>query len=96
MITWEVTANNSGMLSRSNCEKMARASFTTHCDHAARRSGETVTLWRDGARVAEFSGISESARFLAYCLDRADNCDSANARDWWARLAGNVRKSGTM
>jgi len=90
MTEWKVTASVSGLVLVSNWEKLARESFATHCDHAATRSGETVTLWRDGKPVASFDGTGEPARFLAYCLARV------NAGEFWQRLAGSVRKAGTL
>lgn len=70
-------------------EKTARQAFGKQCDLAA-VSGATVTLWHDGEPVAEFSGNSEPGRFLAYCLARV------HLGEFWQRLAGSVRKAGTM
>ena len=92
MSNWTITCSNSGMVHTCKNERLARASFNLHCDHAARRSGETVTLWRDSVRAAEFSGTSLAARFLAHCLERSTLADA----EFWTRLAGVVRKAGTL
>lgn len=34
--------------------------------------------------------------FLAYCEMRRDLTTTPAAREWWARMAGNVRKAATM
>lgn len=93
MNKWNVSISNVGNYNEVS-EKEARREFADGCDSVAaahgRASGETVTLWRDGEPVAEFEGNSEPGRFLAYCLARV------HMGEFWQRLAGSVRKAGTL
>ena len=72
-------------------QKDARREFAALCDHAARHAMPgTVRLWYKENVKAEFDCTGEPAKFLAYCLARV------HLDEFWQRLAGSVRKAGTM
>ncbi len=88
---WEVRVG--GVLVHGNTiEKEAREVFADYCDFASgpdcQPDRRIVTLASFGDPVATFNGASPSGTFLAHCLSRRG--------DFWHRLAGQIRKAGTL
>lgn len=84
-------------------ERRAFTRFHAWCERemkpkalADRFSAHLAEIIADTPEPIPAPPADECARFLAYCENKRDTAATVQAREFWQRLAGSVRKAGSM